>query len=69
MTHQKHSEDWEVVTKLFTPNKTALLEILGNEANFDPFQTCNEYSRYYQCIVKFAVTVVLVEDVELIFLH
>jgi hypothetical protein len=22
----------------------ALLELLGNEANFDPFQTCKKYS-------------------------
>jgi len=48
----------------------ALLETLGNEAKFDPFQTCREYSRNYQCIVKFVITIVLVEDVEqLIFLH
>jgi hypothetical protein len=50
--------------------ESALLEILGNEANFDPFQTHREYSGDYQRIVKFVVTVVLVEDVEqLIFLH
>jgi hypothetical protein len=46
------------------------LEILGSEANFDPFQTCRKYSKYYQCIVKFVITIFLVEDVEqLIFLH
>ncbi len=44
--------------------ETALLETLGNETNFDPFQTCREYSQDYQCIVKFVVTVVLVEDVD-----
>ncbi len=48
----------------------ALLETLNNEANFDPFQTCREYSWDYQRIVKFGIIVVLVEDVEqLIFLH
>jgi hypothetical protein len=56
--------------KVAYTKETALLEILSNEANFDPFQTCRKYSQYYQHIVKFAVTVVLVEDVEqLIFLH
>jgi len=50
--------------------ESAFLETLGNEVNFDPFQTCREYSQDYQCIVKFVVIVVLVEDVEqLIFLH
>jgi hypothetical protein len=42
----------------------ALLETLSNEANLDPFQTCREYSRDYQRIVKFVITIVLVEDVE-----
>jgi hypothetical protein len=47
-----------------------LLETIGNEANFDPFQTCKEYSQDYEHIVKYVVTIVLVEDVEqLIFLH
>ncbi len=50
--------------------ETAFLEILSNEANVDPFQTCREYNWDYQHIMKFVVTVVLVEDVEqLIFLH
>jgi hypothetical protein len=50
--------------------KITFLEILGNGANFDPFQTCRECKRDYQRIVKFFVTIVLVEDVEqLIFLH
>jgi hypothetical protein len=50
--------------------KIVLLETVVNEANFDPFQTCRKYSRDYQRIVKFVVTLVLVEDVEqLIFLH
>jgi hypothetical protein len=48
----------------------ALLKILSNEANFDPFQIRREYNRDFQHIMKFAVTIVLVEDVEqLIFLH
>jgi hypothetical protein len=55
--------------KVAYTKEIALLEILGHEANFDPFQTCKEYNRYYKCIVKFAVTIILVEDVELIFLH
>jgi hypothetical protein len=58
-----------VVTELLTPKKL-LFKFLGNEANFNPFPTCRKYSEDYQRIVKFAVTVVLVEDVEQrIFLH
>ncbi len=58
-----------MVVELFTPKKL-LFKFLGNEENFNPFQTCKEYSKDYQHIVKFAVIVVLVEDVEqLIFLH
>ncbi len=50
--------------------ETTLLETLNNEENLDPFQTCKKYSRDYQRLVKFAIIVVLVEDVEqLIFLH
>jgi hypothetical protein len=50
--------------------KIVLLETLGNEENFDPFQTCREYSRDIQRTVKFVIIIVLVKDVEqLIFLH
>ncbi len=69
MTHQEHGEDWEVVAELPTPKKLFFLKFYVMK-QIDPFQTCREYSSNYQHIVKFAVIIVLVEDVEqLIFLH
>jgi translation initiation factor 4G len=51
MTHQEHTEDWEVVAELPTP-KSALLETLGSEANLEPSQTCREYSRDFLLVYR-----------------
>ncbi len=51
MTHEEHTEDWEVVAELPTP-KSALLETLGSEANLDPSQTCREYSRDFLLVYR-----------------